>query len=470
MANPITDDRPLRWGFIGAGGIADKFARDLDSSPSNVLAAVAARSGERAQAFAERHGGGRGYDDYRAVVEDPDVDVVYVATTHPYHREQALLAIEAGKPVLIEKPVCLNAKDTREVFDAAAAAGVFAMEAMWMRTNPLIRKAQKLIADGAIGQLRSVRAEMSLGLPYDPGHRLYDLANGGGALLDLGIYPITFAWIFLGKPDQLSYTGELCETGADATVAMQCRWADGCLRPALVLGADPRPVPRPAAGHRRLDPHRGPVPPTDRADRADPDRAVPGAGPAGRAAARLPAADRGGRALPAGRPVDQRAGAAGRDHRDHGSNWTRSGPASASGTPASKGENANVLHRSRHRGADRAPRATRRSAWPGWPSGCRPSSTSIPSSRSRSNGSPPGWPEPTTRTTDRRRSDSTADRLIGTPGIAINLSDSWLSGPIPTANSTVPIPTLPPSSQPTPSTVSSSTVRVSRIDNPVRRA
>src|SRR5690242_12266048 len=107
MAIPITDDRPLRWGFIGAGGIAEKFAQDLDRSSSNVLAAVAARAGKRAQAFANRHGG-RGYGDYRAVVEDPDVDVVYVATTHPFHHEQALLAIEAGKPVLIEKPVCLN--------------------------------------------------------------------------------------------------------------------------------------------------------------------------------------------------------------------------------------------------------------------------------------------------------------------------------------------------------------------------
>lgn len=226
MGNPIAEDRPLRWGFIGAGGIAEKFTRDLDSSPSNVLTATAARDKNRAEAFAERHGG-KGFDDYRAVTEDPDVDVVYVATTHPFHREQALLAIEAGKPVLIEKPVCLNAKDTREVFEAARNKGVFAMEAMWMRTNPLIRRAQKLIRDGAIGQLRSVRVEMSLGLPYDPGHRLYDLANGGGALLDLGIYPITFAWIFLGKPDQLNYTGELCETGADTTVAMQCRWADG---------------------------------------------------------------------------------------------------------------------------------------------------------------------------------------------------------------------------------------------------
>ena len=153
--------------------------------------------------------------------------MVYVATTHPYHRDQALLAIEAGKPVLVEKPVCLNAADTRQVFDAAAAAGVFAMEAMWMRTNPLIRTAQQLISDGVIGEIRAVRAEMSLGLPYDPSHRLYDLANGGGALLDLGIYPVTFAWIFLGKPDEISYWGQLGAGGADETVSLQCRWAGG---------------------------------------------------------------------------------------------------------------------------------------------------------------------------------------------------------------------------------------------------
>ncbi|HJQ00391.1 MAG TPA: Gfo/Idh/MocA family oxidoreductase [Jatrophihabitans sp.] len=229
MANAITEDRALRWGFLGAGGIAGKLAQDLARSPSNVLAAVAARSGERAHAFAQQHGAERSYADYRAVVEDPDVDVVYIATTHPYHREQALLAIEAGKPVLVEKPVCLNAADTRQVFDAATAAGVFAMEAMWMRTNPLIRTAQQLIADGVIGDIRSVRAEMSLGLPYDPSHRLYDLANGGGALLDLGIYPITFAWIFLGKPDEISWWGEVGASGSDETVAVQCRWADGAL-------------------------------------------------------------------------------------------------------------------------------------------------------------------------------------------------------------------------------------------------
>lgn len=223
----IDADRPVRWGFLGAGGIASTVAADLARTPGNELVAVAARDGERAAGFADRYGAPRSYGDYQQLVTDPEVDVVYIATTHPRHKEQALLAIEAGKPVLIEKPVCLTAADTRQVFTAAERAGVFAMEAMWMRTNPLIRQAQSLIADGAIGDVRSVRAEMSLGLPYDPTHRLYDLANGGGALLDLGIYPVTFAWLFLGKPERSAVVGELAPTGADATVALQWSYPDG---------------------------------------------------------------------------------------------------------------------------------------------------------------------------------------------------------------------------------------------------
>jgi predicted dehydrogenase len=223
----IAEDCPVRWGFLGAGGIAGAVAQDLAATPGNVLAAVAARDAGRAADFASRFGPARSYGDYRALVEDPEVDVVYIATIHPMHREQALLAIEAGKPVLIEKPVCLNADDAAAVFGAAEAAGVFAMEAMWMRTNPLIRQAERLIADGAIGEVRSVRAEFGLGRSYDPAHRLYDLASGGGALLDLGVYPATFAWLFLGKPAALAVTGTLAPTGADATVALQWSYPDG---------------------------------------------------------------------------------------------------------------------------------------------------------------------------------------------------------------------------------------------------
>lgn len=227
MPAPRSTEQPIRWGILGAGGIAAKLATDLSRTEGNTLAAVAARDGDRAADFAERFGAGTSYGDYRRLVDDPAVDAVYVATTHPQHREQALLAIEAGKALLIEKPVCLNAADTRQVFDAAGAAGVFAMEAMWMRTNPLIRQAQRLVADGAIGEVRSVHATMPLGLPFDPSHRLYELANGGGALLDLGIYPVTFGWLFLGKPDRVAVDGKLSPTGSDASAAMQWSYADG---------------------------------------------------------------------------------------------------------------------------------------------------------------------------------------------------------------------------------------------------
>jgi predicted dehydrogenase len=218
---PITDGRPIRWGILGAGGIANTVSNDINLTAGNVVTAVAARDADRAARFAARYGAARSYGDYAALMDDDEVDVVYVTTTHPHHRANALLAIEAGKAVLIEKPVCLNAADARDVFAAATQEGVFAMEAMWMRTNPLIRQAQQMIADGAIGEVRGVRAEFGLGLAFDATHRLYDLDNGGGALLDLGVYPVTFAYLFLGRPDQVRTVGTLSPTGSDETVAMQ---------------------------------------------------------------------------------------------------------------------------------------------------------------------------------------------------------------------------------------------------------
>jgi predicted dehydrogenase len=217
----LGDDRPIRWGILGAGGIADTFSTDVGLTNGSIVAAVAARDADRAAGFAARHGISRSYGDYSDLVNDDEIDVVYIATTHPHHRAHALLAINAGKSVLIEKPVCLNASDAREVFAAAVRAGVFAMEAMWMRTNPLIRTAQQLIADGTIGEVRGVRSEFGLGVPFDPTDRLYDLDNGGGALLDLGVYPATFAHLFLGQPDEVRTVGTLAPTGADETVAMQ---------------------------------------------------------------------------------------------------------------------------------------------------------------------------------------------------------------------------------------------------------
>jgi predicted dehydrogenase len=218
---PIADGRPIRWGILGAGGIADTVSGDINLTDGNAVVAVAARDADRAARFAARHGAVRSYGDYASLVTDDEIDVVYVTTTHPHHRAHALLAIEAGKAVLIEKPVCLNAADAREVFAAATRAGVFAMEAMWTRTNPLIRQAQQLIADGAIGEVRGLRNEFGLGLAFDATHRLYDIENGGGALLDLGVYPATFAYLFLGPPDEVRTIGVLSPTGSDDIVAME---------------------------------------------------------------------------------------------------------------------------------------------------------------------------------------------------------------------------------------------------------
>lgn len=194
---------------------------------SNRLYAVAARDVDRSAAFARRFGARRSYGAYEALVEDPNVDIVYVATTHPFHRQQALMAIEAGKHVLIEKPLALNAAHAREVLTAARDRGVFAMEAVWMRTNPLILKARDLVTRGLIGDIVAVHADFSIKVAFDPTHRLYDLANGGGALLDLGIYPLHFAWLFLGHPDVQQVLGTLSPTGSDTTAAVQWGYTSG---------------------------------------------------------------------------------------------------------------------------------------------------------------------------------------------------------------------------------------------------
>jgi predicted dehydrogenase len=224
----ITSERPLRWGFLGAGGIAASMAADLGHG-SNTLYAVAARDAERSASFAAQFGASHSYGDYRSLIEDPEVDIVYVATTHPFHREQALMAIGAGKHVLIEKPLALNAASAREVLAAARDKGVFAMEAVWMRANPLILKARDLVARGVIGDVVAVHADFSIEVAFDPMHRLYDLSNGGGALLDLGIYPMHLAWLFLGHPDFQQVLGTLSPTGSDAIVALQWGYASGAV-------------------------------------------------------------------------------------------------------------------------------------------------------------------------------------------------------------------------------------------------
>ena len=228
MPAPLDPSRPVRWGFLGAGWIADRMGPDLVASPHNQLVAIGARSAARAADLAGVLGvDARSYGSYDELVNDPEVDVVYVATPHSYHHEHALLALRAGKSVLVEKAFTLTASDAREVIAEARARDLFCMEAMWMRTNPLVRQARKLVADGGIGEVLSVTADHGQRFPFDPRGRLFAMDLGGGALLDLGVYSVTAAWLFLGRPDAVTATGALSPTGSDLTTAMQWSYADG---------------------------------------------------------------------------------------------------------------------------------------------------------------------------------------------------------------------------------------------------
>ncbi len=227
MADPLDPSRPVRWGILGAGGIAATVGHDIAQSADSEVVAVGARDAGRAADLAGRLGAPRSYGSYAELVADPDVDVVYVATTHGQHHEHGLLCLRAGKPILMEKAFTLNAREAREVIAEAQARDLFCMEAMWMRMNPLVRAAHELVVSGGIGDVLSVSADHGQRVPFDPDSRMYDLAAGGGALLDLGVYSASFAWLFLGRPDTVSATGELSPTGSDYTTAMQWGYADG---------------------------------------------------------------------------------------------------------------------------------------------------------------------------------------------------------------------------------------------------
>lgn len=189
----------LRWGILGTGWIADLQTKDLKVLGSPVTA-VGSRTQERADAFAAEHGIPTAHGSYEALVADPDVDVIYVATPHPMHVADAVLALNAGKHVLVEKSFTVNAAEARTITDLAREKGLVALEAMWTRWLPHMVRIREIIAAGTLGEVRTVTADHTQMLPSDPAHRIQNPELGGGALLDLGIYPISFAWDVFGKP------------------------------------------------------------------------------------------------------------------------------------------------------------------------------------------------------------------------------------------------------------------------------
>jgi predicted dehydrogenase len=221
----VTD--PLRWGVVGPGRIADSVTADFPHVEGAVPVAVASRDRGRGEAFAARHGIERVHDSYRAIIDDPEVDVLYVATPHPMHHATALAAIDAGKALLVEKAFTATVTGAVEVVDRARSAGVFVMEAMWTRFQPAVVALRELVADGAIGDVRSVQADLGISRPWNPEDRLFSLELGGGAVLDLGVYPISFAQMVLGDPARVTAGGSTFETGADAEAAVLLEFGEG---------------------------------------------------------------------------------------------------------------------------------------------------------------------------------------------------------------------------------------------------
>lgn len=225
----MEQDRPIRWGILATGRIAATFVEDLRLLPDAEVVAVGSRSQPAADAFAQRYAIPRAYGDWSALAADADLDVVYVATPHPAHHAAATRCLAAGRAVLCEKPLTLDAATARDLIETARTAGVFLMEAMWTRCNPTIRRLAELVAGGAIGEVTAVRADFGLAGPFPPEHRLRDPALGGGALLDLGIYPVTLAHLLLGQPDRVEAWAWLTPERVDQQTGLLLGYDSGAL-------------------------------------------------------------------------------------------------------------------------------------------------------------------------------------------------------------------------------------------------
>ena len=219
----------IRWGIAGTGGIAARFAEDLDLLPDAEVVAVGSRSQASADVFGDRYGIRNRHVGYEALAADDEVDAIYVAVPHSGHCEAALAGIAGRKAVLVEKPFSVNAAEAERMIDAARAAGTFLMEAMWVRWMPHFQQVHKLLAEGAIGQVRQVIADRGEILSTDPLHRINNPLLAGGALLDLGIYPVSFNSFAVGgrAPEHVEAVGRMTQTGVDAQTSMVFSYDDG---------------------------------------------------------------------------------------------------------------------------------------------------------------------------------------------------------------------------------------------------
>ncbi len=240
----------IRWGILGSGQIAHRMAEALRILPDAELIAIGSRSRDKAEGFGREYDVPLRFDRYEDLVACPEVDVVYVATPHSLHARDATLALRAGKPVLCEKPLTVNASEAEALIAFARSERLFLMEAMWTRFVPAVVKLREWIAAGAIGEVHLFTANIGWRHPFDPQSRLFDPELAGGALLDLGVYPVSLASMLLGAPSDVSGVMHPAPTGVDAQCAVSLAYSNGALatfiatlscetpRNALVVGSE----------------------------------------------------------------------------------------------------------------------------------------------------------------------------------------------------------------------------------------
>lgn len=217
----------FKWGILGTGGIARAFARDLSFLNNHIVAAVGSRTKVGAEEFSMEFPGCTAHGSYEELVTDPNIDAIYVATPHPMHFTHTVLALNAGKPVLCEKPFSINAAESRKMIEASIENNVALLEAMWMRFLPHIFTVRKILASGILGEIISVTADHGQRLADQGIPRLIEPSLAGGALLDLGIYPVSFAHMVLGVPESIQAEAVMTEKGVDASTSMLFTYKSG---------------------------------------------------------------------------------------------------------------------------------------------------------------------------------------------------------------------------------------------------
>ncbi|MBB6730128.1 Gfo/Idh/MocA family protein [Cohnella zeiphila] len=212
----MSNERTVKWGIMGPGGISGNFASELRHAPGAELVAVAGRSKDKADAFAAKYNVPRSYGSCEELANDPDVEIVYIGTLHPIHKENALTLLRGGKSILCEKPFTMTQAEAREIAREARRRNLFAMEAMWTRYLPVIRQVKEWLRGGAIGEVKLLKAEFGFDAGWNPEGRLLNKEKGGGTLLDAGIYPVSFASFVYGqRPSRILSTAVIGETGVD---------------------------------------------------------------------------------------------------------------------------------------------------------------------------------------------------------------------------------------------------------------